>query len=392
MSEEIKVKITADTADLVGKTSKAVQQVNANLKGVDTNSVAQGFKRIGQEVTDVEKKSNSLKSTLRNISGEFGKKSLGVQLLKAGMGGGALAGVGFAAHAFEGFAEKIRDVSNEFRKGDISVTDFLGTFERTLPILGPMTKGFDALIDSVTGESAALEANNALLVSQEKNLKDVADAQEHLKKVQKEAAERKQELEDQAAIDAAPPSQKEAVKASIEARKSNKTDTDKIKEAKDRIKKIDNEYQVASGAATSKQKEVDEFRNTLPDYEGGTQKSGALDRFAAHFSDGGIKSDVNKLETLDTEQTKLEGEKVAIYQRKKAAEKELKILEDTQSHDAPLIEQHRQIESKPKGSAAIADYLRQNTTVVNNNQRIVNYAQQSPDYGRPTVLPGQYNQ
>src|SRR5437868_5732998 len=51
---------------------------------------------------------NNFKSSLKNINAEFGKKSVGGQVLRLAAGGGAIAGIGLAAHEWDAFTGSIQ--------------------------------------------------------------------------------------------------------------------------------------------------------------------------------------------------------------------------------------------------------------------------------------------
>ena len=158
--DPVVVKITEDTSDLLTKTKQAVTQVNNDLKSINTAPVSAGFKQVVNDVkqseNEVKSFSDKAKDALKSVKDEAGKGSLLGQGLKLAVGGGAIAGIGLAAKEFENFSEKIRDAANEQRKGNATTEETLGKLLREIPILGDATKGFDALADAVTGESAAL--------------------------------------------------------------------------------------------------------------------------------------------------------------------------------------------------------------------------------------------
>lgn len=94
---------------------------------------------------------------LRGLKEKFGRRSVFGESIELLAGGGVIAGIGMAAHSFEDAAEKVAKLSEEMRKGQLTTGEYIGEFARSLPILGDMTKGFDALREVVTGEKAALD-------------------------------------------------------------------------------------------------------------------------------------------------------------------------------------------------------------------------------------------
>ncbi len=153
MADPIKVVIDADTSMLLKKSKEAVDNVNKDLKTIDPKPVADGFKNAGNEVESFSKKTKSFLSDLKQDAGRGGALA---QSLKVLNGAGAVAGIGLAAREFGNLGEKVAEASDKLRSGNATLESTVSDVVRSLPIIGDLTKGFDALGEAISGDAYQL--------------------------------------------------------------------------------------------------------------------------------------------------------------------------------------------------------------------------------------------
>ncbi len=133
--------------------------------GFDTKDWTKGGQQAQRDLDALNKKT---KGFFGDLKSQFGKGSLLGQSTKLLVGGGAIAGVNMAAKEFEALSGKISEMADAYRKGETSGKEMIGEILREIPILGHITKGFDALRNAITGENVAIENANELARESEK--------------------------------------------------------------------------------------------------------------------------------------------------------------------------------------------------------------------------------
>ena len=111
----------------------------------DESGLRAGLSRAAARIEGFEKK-------LKNM---FGPRSLLKDAAEIALGGGAVAGVTFAAQAIGDAATKIAELNAEFDKGQLSAGEFAGEIARSIPVLGQMVTMFDQIGAAITGSGAA---------------------------------------------------------------------------------------------------------------------------------------------------------------------------------------------------------------------------------------------
>jgi hypothetical protein len=142
----------------------------------DTSGWSKGFQKAGQDMAALDKQS---KGFIKDIKGRFGEESGFGQAFKIAAGTGAVAGLTLAAREFENLTGKIAATADAFRRGETTSQEFFAESARGLPVIGSLVKGFDNIREAITGEQAAMEA-------QEQAWKDTKDAMDAARKARDE--------------------------------------------------------------------------------------------------------------------------------------------------------------------------------------------------------------
>lgn len=130
-----------------------VQKIDAIL-GVQRADWKKGLDAAGKDVKDFRQTATGV---LNDLNDQFGKKSLLGKTMKLMAGGGAIAAVKMAVTEFKGMADGILNVSDAYRKGDITGGQMLAQMWRQIPVVGTLTEAMDSLRWAITGERAEVE-------------------------------------------------------------------------------------------------------------------------------------------------------------------------------------------------------------------------------------------
>jgi hypothetical protein len=121
----------------------------------DTSGWSKGLSKATKDMIAFESQG---KSFAQNLKAQFGEDSGFGQAFKIAAGSGAVAGLSLAAREFEQFTAKGAGAADAFRKGEATASEFFAEAARGVPVLGNLVKGFDNLREMITGERAAMEA------------------------------------------------------------------------------------------------------------------------------------------------------------------------------------------------------------------------------------------
>lgn len=123
--------------------------------------------RAGGAVVEITSDEKGLRAGLARAAGRlegfekklkdmFGPRSLLKDAAEIALGGGAVAGVTFAAQAIGNAADKIAELNAEFDSGQLSAAEYAGEIARSIPVLGQMVTMFDKIGGAITGSGAEL--------------------------------------------------------------------------------------------------------------------------------------------------------------------------------------------------------------------------------------------
>ena len=129
--------------------------------------MAAGDIRAGGAVVEITGDEKGLRAALQRaaaklesfegqIKGIFGPRSLLKDAAEIALGGGAVAGVTFAAQAVGDAAKKIAELNAEFNNGQLSAAEYTGELARSIPVLGQLVTMFDQIGAAITGQGAEL--------------------------------------------------------------------------------------------------------------------------------------------------------------------------------------------------------------------------------------------
>lgn len=129
--------------------------------------MAAGDIRAGGAVVEITGDEKGLRAALQRaaaklesfegqIKGIFGPRSLLKDAAEIALGGGAVAGVTFAAQAVGDAAKKIAELNAQFNDGQLSAAEYTGEIARSIPVLGQMVTMFDEIGAAITGQGAEL--------------------------------------------------------------------------------------------------------------------------------------------------------------------------------------------------------------------------------------------
>lgn len=114
--------------------------------GADDKGLRAGLARAAGRLEGFEKKLKDM----------FGPRSLLKDAAEIALGGGAVAGVTFAAQAIGDAADKVAALNAEFDSGQLSASEYAGEIARSIPVLGQMVTMFDKIGAAITGSGAEL--------------------------------------------------------------------------------------------------------------------------------------------------------------------------------------------------------------------------------------------
>ncbi len=159
----------------------------------DTVAWTKGINSATKDVDGLEKKT---KSFLSGLSDSFGKRSSLGQLTKLAVGGGAIAGLSFAARELDKFTEKIVAMQLESGKADHSFDDYAVEIAKALPIIGSITDAVENVLKVATGQAkqeaetkAIIDDQNAAFQKRNEIIKAGAEEQKRLAETFRKAHE-----------------------------------------------------------------------------------------------------------------------------------------------------------------------------------------------------------
>jgi hypothetical protein len=119
------------------------------------NASAKAFKN------SADSQENTVRKMLQNIKSETGKGSVFGQLLKAGMGGGAIGALSLGAGELNRMTSELSDLKSQYDKGALSQGELTSKILSSLPVFGQLYDAASNVREMITGENAAITAQIA---------------------------------------------------------------------------------------------------------------------------------------------------------------------------------------------------------------------------------------
>lgn len=148
----------ADAMDAAGEKIKDTAR-DAGKLAEELDELTPAGKKATAEFDEMRRKLDSLDDSLSKIDRSAQQSGMAIGGLLRGAG--EVAVVTAAARELEKFGTQISELEVKLAKGEISMSDWASESLRSVPVLGDMTKAFDALGGAITGAHVEIERLNA---------------------------------------------------------------------------------------------------------------------------------------------------------------------------------------------------------------------------------------